>query len=416
MRRSLGRDFAWLWAAYAASSLGTRLALDAFSIIAILALHAGTVQVSVIAAAGVAAGALLAVPTGPWVEVRRKRPVMIGMDVLRCAVLLSVPAAYALGVLGFAQLVAVAVVVKAADLVFAAASGACVKALVRPGDLVVAQGRFEATMWTTTALGPPVGGAAIGALGPVTTVVLNAASYLLSALGIRAIRAGEPPPPDRSAARGGVTGGWRHILTDPVLRPLFLNTVLVNALILATAPLLAVLMLRELGLAPWQYGLAFSLPCLGGLLGARLAGILTVRHGEDRVLRVAGTLRVLWPVLLAFTPSGIAGLGWVMAVEFALITCIGVFNPVFAARRLGHVPADRVARVLSAWSITSSAAAAGLTLGWGFLAHAAGTRTALALAGALLLVTPLLLPRGGAQRPSTKSSATDHARSDASAS
>jgi hypothetical protein len=54
---------------------------------------------------------------------------------------------------------------------------------VRPGDLLVANGRFESTTWSATALGPPLGGAAIGLLGPVTTVVGDAVSYLLSALG-----------------------------------------------------------------------------------------------------------------------------------------------------------------------------------------------------------------------------------------
>ena len=61
---------------------------------------------------------------------------------------------------------------------------------------------------------------------------------------------------------------------------------LVNGLIMATAPLLAVLMLGELGFAPWQYGLAFAAPCVGGLLGSRLARRLVARFGQHRVLRV----------------------------------------------------------------------------------------------------------------------------------
>src|SRR3954467_1303925 len=95
--RSLGRQFEWLWAAYAISTLGTWLAFDAFPLIAILVLHAGPVQVSVLAAAGLAVGAAVAIPLGPWVEFRRKRPVMIGMDGIRFAALLSVPIAFAVG-------------------------------------------------------------------------------------------------------------------------------------------------------------------------------------------------------------------------------------------------------------------------------------------------------------------------------
>ena len=46
---------------------------------------------------------------------------------------------------------------------------------------------------------------------------------------------------------------------------------------LATAPQLAVLMLGDLGFAPWQYALAFGAPCVGGLVGARLSPRLTAR-------------------------------------------------------------------------------------------------------------------------------------------
>ncbi len=398
----LGSDFGRLWAAYAISMAGTWLALDSFPLIAVLVLHSGSAQVSLLSAAGLAAGALIAVPLGPWTEFRRKRPVMVAMDLLRFAVLLSVPAAYALGVLTFAQLVAVSVVTAAANIVFTAASGSCLKALVRPEDLLAANGRFESTMWTATALGPPLGGAAIGAFGPVTTVVLNAVSYLLSALGIGAIRGREPEPPARRGrpfGAGEVLEGWRYILGHPRLRPLFLNNMAVNGLIMACSPLLAVLLLRGLGLAPWQYGLAFGVPCTGGLIGSRIARPLVARYGEHRLLRVVGTLRVCWPLWLACVGPGVPGLIEVMVIEYGLITCMGVFNPLSATYRLTQTDQDRTARVLSAWSVSSNTASAVLTLLWGLLAALIGDRAAIGAAGLLLLATPLLLPRARAEAP-----------------
>ena len=116
----------------------------------------------------------------PWVELRPKRPVMVTMDLIRFAALSSVPAGFALGWLSFAQLLVVAMIVAAANIGFRAASGAYLKALVPPESLLVANGRFESTTWTATALGPPLGGAAIGLFGPVTTVVADAVSYLLA--------------------------------------------------------------------------------------------------------------------------------------------------------------------------------------------------------------------------------------------
>lgn len=401
-RIRLGRDFGWLWSAFAVSTLGTWLAFDAFPIVAILVLHAGPAQVSLLASAGIAVGAVVALPLGPWVEFRRKRSVMITMDVVRCAALATVPLAYLLGWLTFAQLLVVSVVVAAADIAFKAASGACLKSLVRPDDLLVASGRFESTTWTATAVGPPLGGAAIGLFGPVITVVANAASFLMSAAGIRAMRGGEGVRERGEEARlrgSDLLEGWRYILGHPTLRPLFFNTVLVNALIMATAPLLAVLMLGHLGFAPWEYGLAFGAPCVGGVLGSRLSRRVAGRFGRDSVIMRAGGLRACWSLGLAFVVPGAAGLVLVVAVQFGLVTSVGVFNPVFAAYRLEQTAPDRVARTLAAWSVTSSAAIAFMTALWGLLSAATTPRAAIAVAGILMLVTPLLLPRRHAIRP-----------------
>ncbi len=395
-RRSLGRQFEWLWAAYAASTFGTWLGFGAFPLIAIVVLHAGSTEVSALAAAGLAVGAVVSLPLGPWIEFRRKRPVMIAMDLIRFAALISVPAAFALGWLSFVQLLIVSVIVAAANIAFTAASGACLKALVCAEHLIVANARLESTTWTATVLGPPLGGFAIGLFGPVTTVVIDAVSYLFSAAAIRAIGASEPHPARADASRlraGDLLEGWRTILTNPALRPLFFNTILVNGLIMATAPLIAVLMLGRLGFTPWQYGLAFGAPCVGGLIGSRLARPLVARFGRHKVMLITGALRACWPLGLAFIQPGATGIVLVIAVQFGLVTCIGVFNPVLVSYRLDQTAMDRVARTLSAWSVTTSASIAALTALWGLLAGIAGPRTAIAIAGVLLLATPLLLPR-----------------------
>jgi MFS family permease len=399
----LGRQFGWLWAAYAISATGTWLGFGAFPLIAILTLHVGPAAVSALAAVGLAVGAVAALPLGPWVELRRKRPVMVGMDLVRFAALVSVPIAYAMGRLSFAQLLVVSIIVAAANITFTAASGAYLKALVRPEDLLVANARFESTTWTATAIGPPLGGVAISLLGPVTTVLADAVSYLLSAAGLCACRdkgaiGGTEPRPAGSAPASrlrvaDVLAGWRFIVGNPRLRRLRANSAANNGLIMVGAPLMAVLMLHQLGFAPWQYGLAFGLPCVGGLVGSRLARPLVARYGQQSVLHTFGILRACWPLGLAFTPSGVGGVVLVIAVQLGLVTCSGVFNPVMATYRLEQTPKELVARTLAAWSITTNLTIAAMTMLWGVLAALTSTRIALGVAGVLLLATPLLLPR-----------------------
>jgi predicted MFS family arabinose efflux permease len=397
-RRSLGRAFGWLWASYAVSAYGCGLGFGAVPLIAVLVVDASPTQVSMLAAVGPAVGALIAVPLGPWVEFHRKRPVMITMDLVRCAVMLTIPLAYALGRLSFVQLLVVSAVVAAAKIAFSAASGAHLKALVHPDDLLVANARFESTTWSSIAVGPPLGGAAVGLFGPVVTVVADALSYLLSALAITVIRGREDPPRRTGPARiraDELLEGWRHLLRHPGLRALYVNQLLVNGLIMATEPLLAVLLLRELGFAPWQYALAFAAPCLGGLIGSRLAPRVVARYGQHRVLRVVGTLRALWLIGLALVRPGAAGLATVITVELAIIISMSLYTPVLATYRLEHIPTDCIARTLSAWSISSSASIALLAALGGLLAEATGPRTAIAVAGLLILTSPLLLPRRG---------------------
>jgi hypothetical protein len=115
---------------------------------------------------------------------------MMATDLTRFAALMTIPAAYALGWLSLGQLVAVSVVVAVAKIAFNAASGANLKAL---------------------------GGAAVGLLGPVTTALADAVSYLQPGHR-RADRAVEPAGqpgrrPGRDRRRGRAAAG------DPVAAP-----------------------------------------------------------------------------------------------------------------------------------------------------------------------------------------------------
>jgi MFS family permease len=395
MRVQLGRSFGWLWSAYAVSTYGTWIAFGAFPLIAVRVLHSPAFAVSLLEALGLAAAAIVAFPLGPWVGHRAKRPVMIAMDLVRFLAMASVPIGYFLGVLSYGQLLVVSVVSGTANIAFTAASGAYLKRLVRRDQLLVANGRFEGTMWVATAAGPPLGGALVGLLGPVVTVLADALSYLLSALAVLRIRGGDVVAPRDPAARlrgADLLAGWQFILHDRVLRRLFLNSILVGGLIMATSPLLAVLLLGQYHFPAWQYGLAFGIPALGGFAGARLSARLASGYGRHRVMIVTGRLRSLFPLGLAFTRPGLPGLITVIVVEGLLITCIGVFNPIYATERLQRTPADQAAQVLSTWSASSKLLQAALMVIWGILATVTSPLTAITLSGVLLLATPLLLP------------------------
>ncbi|MGK5681408.1 MFS transporter [Actinoplanes sp. URMC 104] len=392
---ALGSDFRRLWSAYAISEFGTGVGFGALPLVAVLVLDVPEFQVSLLAACGGLAAAVLALPAGPFVEFRRKRPVMVGADLARFAAVGSVPVAMLAGVLGYAQLCVVAVVQAVGAILFASASGAHLKALVGPGDRDAANGRFEATFWTAYSAGPAIGGALTSVLGVAWTIGADAVSFLLSALGVRSLRTPEPDPPVRAGTGSRlceIAGGWRYLAAHRGLRPLFLNAQVFAGPMMAASPLLTVLMLRDLGFAPWQYGLAWGVACAGGVLGALALRPLTDRFGRRRVLLASGVGRALWLWLLAFLPGGVTGLVVMMVVEFLALFLTGVFNPAFASYRMTETEDGYLSRVIACWSITSRTVQPICIALGGALAAVTSVRAALLVCGLGVLASSALLP------------------------
>ncbi|MFC8836859.1 MFS transporter [Streptomyces griseoincarnatus] len=394
-RSTLGQDFRRLWGAYAVSAAGSAVGMGALPLIALVVLDASAFEVSVLAALSAVASAVIALPLGVRIEHQYKRPVMITADLTRCVLLASVPVAMAFDRLTFTQLCAVGVLQTATSVAFDAASGAHLKALVPPEHRLRANSLFETTNWISVSAGPPVGGLLIGALGAAATMVVDALSFLGSAVGIRRIRRPEPAPPARAATAHlgrDIAAGWQYLLRHPGLRALFFNALLFGGSVMMASPLMAVLMLDDLGLAPWQYGLALGLPCLGGVLGSRLTPLLTRRFGQRRILLVSGVARTLWTILLPLTPSGALGLFIIVAAEFGLLLSAGVFNPSFTTYRMAATPDTFMSRVSTSWSVGAKTCQAAFVIAGGLIATAAGVRGALLIAGLLCMASALLLP------------------------
>lgn len=394
---SLGVDFRRLWIAYTVSAAGSAVGFGALPLIAVLVLDVSTFQVALLAALSAIAGAALALPMGDFIEQRHKRPVMIAADLVRFAVLISIPIAAALDVMTYAQLCVVGILHAAALIAFTAASGAHLKALVPPDQRTEANGRFEQSTWITLSIGPPIGGALIGLIGATFTLAIDALSFLLSAFGISRIRHPEPAPAQRSDKRD-LTAGWRYIWRQRGLRVLFLNSQFFGGPVMMTSPLLAVFMLRDLGMPAWQYGLVLGLPCAGGVLGAWLAPRLTRRHGLHRMLLVFGVLRAPWLLLFPLATPGTDGLVLLIVAETGLLIAAGAFNPSFATYRMEVTEDSHMARVFTSWSITSRAVQPAFMAIGGVLAGVIGLRPTLLVAGIFCLASAVVLPWRSAAR------------------
>jgi hypothetical protein len=256
-----GRDVPTFWWAYSIDQLGSGVGSGALPLVAILVLNVSDLQVSMLAVLAGLASVVVTVPLGPWIEFHRKRPSMIAAHLLRFATLAAVPVSAACGVLTYAQLCLTAVAQTAGAIVSSAAATAYVKGLVPGPRRAAVNSRLETTFWTSSTLGPPTGGVLVSLAGPLASITVDAISFALAAVGLRRIRHVEPVPPVRTAGRhwlNETTDGWRYITGHRQLRALFANAMQFGGCIMASTPLIAVYLLRDLHFSPLSSAEAMS--------------------------------------------------------------------------------------------------------------------------------------------------------------
>ncbi|GAA2648722.1 MFS transporter [Paractinoplanes durhamensis] len=388
-------DFRRRWAAYAASEFGTALGYSALPIVAVLVLDVSDFRVSLLTVLAGVVSAVVALPLGPWIEHHRKLPTMVATDLLRFAVVLSVPVAAWFGVLAYWQLCLVAVVEMAAGLAFSSAGVAQLRTMVPAEHRAEANGRFETTLWTANAVGPPVGGVLISWLGATVTMVLDAVSFLVSALTLRGLKNPEPAPPVRNAEHHwlrDLTEGWRFIFRHRGLTALFWNSMIFGGCLMAMVPLLTVFVLRDLGFSAWQYGLITGVSSVAGIAGSMLVKPLRRRIGEHRTLLFGGVGRNLWVILVPLAPANAVGLVMLTVSEFLLVLFAGMFSPTFATYRMNATDDAHMSRVVLAWSITNKVVQPACIAAAGALAAVTSARTALIVVAAVLLSGIAFLP------------------------
>ncbi|MFI6445707.1 MFS transporter [Kitasatospora sp. NPDC050543] len=380
-------DFRLLLAAATVSKLGTAVSSLALPLVAVLALHCSAGQVGLLAMLSTVAFLLIGLPVGAWVDRLPKRPVMIAADLVRAALLASVPAAWLLGCLTFTRIALVVVLTGAATVFFDVAALSNLPAVVGRAGLNRANAHLVTADAATQVGGRAAGGFLVALVSSPVAVLVDAISYLGSALLLLRIRRPEPvtsPRPAGATGRGlvgEVRDGLRFVLGDPLLRPIALAGACTNLSIQLCQTVLPVLFARSLNLPNGVLGLFFALGGVGVFLGSLLARPLARRLGAGRVLWLMGLAVAPLGVLVALVDRG--PLLWCAAGAWLLTTLkVGIDNVIKVSFRQ-HVTPDHLLgrmnatmRFLLTGALTAGAALAGL------LATVASLRAAL-WAGAL---------------------------------
>jgi MFS family permease len=287
--RSLWRhqDFLKLWVGQTVSELGTVVTRTAVPLVALLVLGAGPWELAVLVIVTSAGVLLVGLFAGAWVDRLRRRPLLIWADVIRAALLLSIPAAYALGALRMEQLYVVMFLEACLGALFDAAYPAYLPTLIGRDRLIEGNSKLATSSSIAEIGGPGFAGALVQIVSAPFAILVDAVSFVVSALSLLMIRAPEPPPPPRERTTRivhEIVEGLRVVRRHAIVFPLTARSAPGHLFGAFYAVLYSIYLLRELHLDPFLLGIVISAGGVGSLVGSLFASRVVNALGIGRAL------------------------------------------------------------------------------------------------------------------------------------
>jgi MFS family permease len=317
-------DFRQLFFGDTISQFGTQLTMLALPVLAIRVLGADAFEMGLLATCEFLAFLVIGLPAGAWVDRWRKQRVLVANDLLRAVALGSLPLAWALDVLTFAQMLVVALVIGCCTVFFDVAYQSYLPDIVEPEHISEGNAKLQASQSVAMIGGPAMAGVLIRVLGAPLTILFDALSFVGSAFFIRRIRHVDTPPPraSRRALHVEIREGLAFVLKDPLLWRITACTSLGNFFGSVSGAMLVLYALR-LGLDEGQLGLGFGIGAIGGLLGALATTKLTAWVGEGRVIPLSALMWIPAGLLMPLAGTVInpmaAVIGYMLVRSFAVV-------------------------------------------------------------------------------------------------
>jgi MFS family permease len=275
-------DFRKLWAGQTISELGSVVTRTAVPLVAVLALAAGPFQMALLVVSGSLAVLLVGLLAGAWVDRLRRRPILIWADAIRAVLLFSIPAAYLAGVLRIEQLYLVVFLEGCVGALFRAAYPAYVPSLIGVDRVVEGNSKLATSSSLAEIGGPGLAGGLVQAIGAPLAILVDAISFVVSAISLVLIRSREPTRPPRTAAtpiRLEILEGLRLVRRHAVLVPLTLRSIIAHVAGSFYGVLYTIYLIQDLRLSPLLLGIVVSAGGVGSLIGSFFASRVIARFG-----------------------------------------------------------------------------------------------------------------------------------------
>src|SRR5213594_4867920 len=188
------RDFLLLWSGQSVSRIGDQFTGLAVPYMAAYVLAASPGEMGFLGAAGTVPFLLFGLLVGVWVDRRAKRSVLIFADLGRGTMVAAIAVLGIIGLLHLAYLYVAAFLIGVLTVFFDVAYQAYLPAIVDRGQLVDANSKLETSNTIAGTFGPSIAGPVIDLFKAPFAMLFDAASFIVSAASLGAIRRRETIP------------------------------------------------------------------------------------------------------------------------------------------------------------------------------------------------------------------------------
>ncbi|MEE3128604.1 MAG: MFS transporter [Actinomycetota bacterium] len=305
----LGADFRWLLSSVWVGNLGDGLAIAAGPLL-VAQQTDSPFLISLAATLQWLPKLLFALPAGVVTDRLDRRLLVIGVDVVRVAVLGLLVASLVTGTVSIGVVLMALFLLGTAETFADNASGTLLPMLVHRDDLAVGNARIQTGFITVNQLAGPPLGAALFAAGTTLPFVAQGVLLLAAVATIARVRL---PAHGRDEAAGTrvlheVVEGFRWVAHHAAVRTLVLTLMIFNLTFGAAWSVLVLYATERLGLHAVGFGLITTVGAVGGLLGTAAYGWITRRVSLGDLMRIGLVVETLTHLGLALTTEPVVAL------------------------------------------------------------------------------------------------------------
>ncbi len=307
--KGFGAAFWRFLSAQTISSLGSSFTMFALPLL-VFKITGSALSLAFVTAAEYLPYLLFGLVAGAVVDRTDRRKLMILVDIMQAVVILTIPLLAALGMLAVWWIYVVGFISSTLWILFNAAEFAAVPSMVDHDNLVAANGRLQASYSAASVAGPLLAGMMV-AVAPISAILLiDAASFLLSAFLVFTIRTGFDA--DTSGEQSGplrreVFEGLRYVMGHPLLRGVIMMTALVNFVGFTVYAQLVLFAKDRLGATDPEVAILYAAGGGGMILLALAAGPLRRHLSFSRVtlgsVGLGGILIMLFAMTNSYWPA-----------------------------------------------------------------------------------------------------------------